>query len=204
MKKAFFFSFLIFYLICNSIAFSQKNYYKGYFVTNNNDTVHCKIKKFVSKALNCSYVKLLDKNNEKKRYTIEDIKTYKRGDEIYTRKKFIVLSDLNYTYDSAFMKIIEKGHVILYRYDYYNIEDIPYSYGMLPSDQEPQFDYYLENNEGEFIMVPKYDFGEVIAPIFINDYSYFMKALKEEFNYSEIKEFVKEYNQKISREEKSP
>lgn len=204
MKKVFFFSLLIFSLICNSLAFSQKNYYKGYFVTNTNDTVHCRIKKFISDALSCSYMKVLDKNNEKKGYTAKDIKLYKRGEEFYERKKFIVLSDLNYSYDSTFMKIIEKGHVTLYRYDYYNTEDIPYSYGMLPSNQEPQFDYYLENNKGEFIMMPKYDFGEVIAPIFINDYSYFMKALKEEFNYSAIKEFVKEYNQKISSEENSP
>jgi hypothetical protein len=204
MKKGFFFSLLIFLLFYNSFAFSQKNYYKGYFVTNANDTIHCKIKKFISNALNCSYIKVLDTNNGKKRYTVKDIKSYKRGEDTYVRKKYIVLSDLSYTYDSAFMKIIEKGHATLYRYDYYNVKDIPYSYGMLPSDQEPQFDYYLENNEGEFIMIPKYDFGEVIAPIFINDYSFFMEALKEEFNYSEIKEFVKEYNQKIAREENEP
>lgn len=188
----------IFMLSNNSIA-QNNRFLEGYAITIKGDTLYGKIKDFASKSRSCKYITMKDSNGINHRFTLNHIKYYKKGNEEYIMKSYDK-EKVKFYHDKCFMKLIARGKINLYRFDYLlNEEKTPYTYGLFMSYSEPHFDYYIEKN-GNLFRVLEEETLEHIAWLFTDNYSVFSKIMDYKTKSNELEKLVNEYNafEKIS------
>ncbi len=127
MKKLKLFGFLITFLILPFFIFSQKDYQKGYIVSNEGDTIEGSVKDRKQGSFGKLYKKIYFKKvRKKKKYGPNQITAYKMGD---SRFESLWIQNNNYPFqgiysgmanygDKSFLKLIEKGDLSYYHWEF--------------------------------------------------------------------------------------
>ena len=127
MVKALIYTFFLFTF---TTALAQKDYFDGYVILNNTDTIYGKIKDRKSGSFGFLYEKIKFKppQGRSKKYSPNDILEYKCGESLFVSMWFKVNDGiLNPSAESdsnlgkkQFLKLVVKGYLSYYHVEYYN------------------------------------------------------------------------------------
>jgi len=162
---------------------AQKNYSKGYVITNQSDTLHGVIKDSGLFTGNTS-IRFIDEAGVKHKFTARDIAGYSKGD-------IIEYQSLSIGWDTKFAEVVEDGPVRLLRtYE----EDWG---GIITDDYDDDIEkvYYLVNKENSITTkVSMFNFKKRMSSYFSDHAELEAMILNKELRYRDIRVIVGTYN----------
>lgn len=187
---------IVLFIILTSKGFSQFNYYiHGYVVKESRDTIFGMLKD-MSEERSCFKIKFIDPNGNKVKFKDSDVYAYKKGSELYFKKRFkrpiTIFGNMQ-----GFMKLIDNGKVKLFQFNYVvqnsgtmNANGVMTGVGGGVSYRQ---DYYLEKNN-RLLLVRKMVFKKKMIEYFSDNLELVDKISNKELIYWDIKEIVRIYN----------
>ncbi len=168
-------------IILFSIISVNAQFYEGYLITNDNDTIKGYLQNLSSSQ---SCIKVIFKEDpyakEKQTYEPGTIKRYKFDDQYYQRFKALAPED---NQKPVFMKTLEGlgKAATLYEYVY-------------KKGNSDQTDYYIAKHNGDYMLVTKKSFKNELG-VFLNDEPDIAKSIDDrKFKFDEIDLLVSFYN----------
>jgi hypothetical protein len=182
--------FIVFYLCVTVIQAQDADYFSGYVITKNNDTIYGKLK-FVEPFL--YYIKTDAKFNKEEnvpieKYSADAITGFSIGQTTYHSVRFL---QFNNTTKVVFMRLVLDGDVKLYTWKV-NVTQETYEQ---QSHADVSHSYLMKKNESEAFSVPRVGFKSQAANYF-SDYPDLWEKIKKGFyRRSDLEEIVTKYNQ---------
>ena len=170
-------------------AQNPKKYLDGYVILKTNDTVYGKLKKF-NLIKSCVYFNFLNSDGKRVNFKKNEVIAYKRGDEEFVKKTHeIVPLQMQMWNSDAFMKVIERGKVTLYKIAYFIEEPMGNNLKM----RKTVTIYYLERGN-EFITFDGLAIRKQMMEFFGDRPDLVAKIKNKELKYKDMEELVKLYN----------
>ena len=189
MKFTRFSLLLLVYLSATLYSHAQKKFLDGYIILKSNDTIYGKLKEF-DLVKSCVYFNFLGSDGQKVKFKKKDVIAYKRGDEEFVKKTHeIVPLQMQMWRSDAFMKVIERGKVTLYKIAYISEKPMGNNWEM----KKTVTIYYLERGN-EFITFKELGTRKHMMEFFADRPDLVAKIKNKELKYKDMEELVKLYN----------
>ena len=173
----------------------QKIFTTGYIVNISGDTVYGKLA-ILSPEESCKRLEFKNSLSETvQTFYPKEIIVYKRGMDIYSTRN-VLRPESHIGNKNMFVKILVSGKVNVYQYNYFENESISTGPGTSfggPS-QKAVTDYYLEKTD-VFKHIIRLYYKNDLWGFFKGDNEMVTKVRRSEYEYEEIPQMIKEYNQ---------
>ncbi|MCD4735783.1 MAG: hypothetical protein K8R53_07040, partial [Bacteroidales bacterium] len=168
---------------------------EGYIILEKGDTIHGELV-VQSDVSSCNYVALKNQDGEILDFKKKEVKAYKRGSEEFVKKEYQIPGRLGIT--KGYLKVLEKGEVILYELKYSNNAMGPN--GTFYHNVSTGTAYFLEK-ENTFFRVKKSGFKRNMALYFADNAELSRKIKEKELKYRNIQQIVQIYNKELKEKE---
>jgi hypothetical protein len=181
---------ILLYLRVTVIQAQDADYFNGYVITKDNDTIYGKLK-FIEPFLH--YIKTDAKFNKEEnasfeKYSVDGIKGFSIGQTTYHSVRF---QQFNNTAKVAFMRLVLDGDVKLYTWE---VKVAQETYEQ-QSHADVSHSYLMKKNDNEAFSVPRIGFKSKLANYFADHPELSEKIKKGFYKRSDLEEIVTKYNQ---------
>lgn len=172
-------------------TFGQKDFYEGYIIALNDDTVYGKIKdKRPAVSMNQKPIKIsfIGSNNIQITFLASQLKGYSKGDI----KNYVSIRDLNE--GPFFSRVLVKGPLSLLTTQVEGVAFYKNQPAMLPQRVNDSREFLVHKNKKRTIEISMLEFKKQMAEFFADYYELQQSILNKELRYSDLEIIVSRYN----------